>query len=182
MLNYSKIRYWIKIAKLISASLCFYLFSQQRKSPTPKLLKFILQCAAHQFHVLSPFVISMSWFLNVVEGLAWGPLLVTYPGPWFEPIANTSSRGTRIGAKLDLSDYECSMTVGISENTDLLGFSHAFISPRNKIPSERQLSGQKCLADERDHRRIAKLLWAYKKVITTNLDRKAFQNAQHVKP
>ncbi len=62
--------------------------------------------------------------------------------------------------KEDLSDFERGMVVGarraglsISETTDLLGFSHTTISrvyrEKEKISSERQLCGRKCLVDVR---------------------------------
>ncbi len=68
-----------------------------------------------------------------------------------------------MGKKGDLSDFECRMVVGarraglsISETADLLVFSRTTISRvfrewsgKEKISSERQLCGRKCLADVR---------------------------------
>ncbi len=70
---------------------------------------------------------------------------------------------TRMGKKKDLSDFERGMVVGarrsglsISKTADLLEFSHTTISrvywewsEKEKISSERQLCGRKCLVDVR---------------------------------
>ncbi len=66
-----------------------------------------------------------------------------------------------MGKKGDLSDFERGMVVGarrtglsISKTADLLGFSHTTISrvyrersEKEKISSERQLCGRKCLVE-----------------------------------
>ncbi len=77
-----------------------------------------------------------------------------------------------MGKKGDLSDFECGMVVGarqavlsISKTADLLGFSRSTISrvyrelsEKEKISSERQLCGRKCLVDVRGQRRICILV------------------------
>ncbi len=68
-----------------------------------------------------------------------------------------------MGKKVDVSDFERGMVVGagpagliISKTADLLGLSRTTISrvyrewsEKEKISSERQLSGRKCLVDVR---------------------------------
>ncbi len=77
-----------------------------------------------------------------------------------------------MGKKGHLSDFEREMVVGarraglsISKTADLLGFSHTTISrvygewsKKEKISSERQLCGPKCLVDVRGQRRMDRLL------------------------
>ncbi len=77
-----------------------------------------------------------------------------------------------MGKKGDLSDFEHGMVVGfrraglsISKTADLLGFSHPTISrvyrewfEKEKISSERQLCGRKCLNDVRGQRRMGSLV------------------------
>ena len=71
-------------------------------------------------------------------------------------------------------DFEHSMVAGarqadlsISENADLLGFSHTTISrvyreqfEEENTSSERQCSGRKCLVVGRGQRTLARLVWA----------------------
>ncbi len=77
-----------------------------------------------------------------------------------------------MGNQGNLSDFERGMAVGarragqsISETADLLGFSHVTISrvyrewfEKEKISSERQFSGRKCLVDAKGQRRMGRLV------------------------
>ncbi len=77
-----------------------------------------------------------------------------------------------MGKKGELSDFERGMVVGarqagqsISKTADLLGFSRTTISrvyrelsKKEKISSEWQLCGWKCLVDVRGHRKMGKLV------------------------
>ncbi len=74
------------------------------------------------------------------------------------------------GKKGDLSDFERGMVVGarrtglsIKKTADLLRFSHTTVSrvyrewpEKEKISSERQLCGRKCLVDVRGQRRMVR--------------------------
>ncbi len=88
-----------------------------------------------------------------------------------------------MGKKGDLSDFERGMVVGarraglsISKNADLLGFLCTTISgvyrewsEKEKIPSERQLCGQKYLVDVRGQRRMDRLVRDDKKATVTQI-------------
>ncbi len=89
----------------------------------------------------------------------------------------------RMGKKGDLSDFERGMVVGarrtglsISKTADLLGFSHTTISrvyrersKNEKISSERQLCGWKCLVDVRGQRRMVRLVRDDRKATVTQI-------------
>uniref|UniRef100_A0AAR2LX54 Tc3 transposase DNA binding domain-containing protein n=1 Tax=Pygocentrus nattereri TaxID=42514 RepID=A0AAR2LX54_PYGNA len=88
-----------------------------------------------------------------------------------------------MGKKGDLNDFERGMAVGarraglsISETAGLLGFSRTTISrvyrersEKEKISSERQLCGRKCLVDVRGQRRMGRLVQDDRKATVTQI-------------
>ncbi len=89
-----------------------------------------------------------------------------------------------MGKKGDLSDFECGMVVGtrwaglsIKKTAYLLWFSRTTISrvcrewsEKEKISSERQLCGRKCLVDVRGQRRMGRLVRDDRKATVTQIN------------
>ncbi len=94
--------------------------------------------------------------------------------------------------KGDLSDFERGMVVSarraglsISKTADLLGFSRTISrvyrewSEKEKISSERQLGGRKCLADVRGPRRMGRLVRDDRKATVTQITTRYNQGIQN---
>ncbi len=90
-----------------------------------------------------------------------------------------------MGKKEDLIDFERVMLVGarraglnISKTADLLGFSRTTIS-REKISSEQQLCGRKCLVDVRGQRRMGRLVRDDRKATVTQINTRYNQGMEN---
>ncbi len=91
-----------------------------------------------------------------------------------------------MGKKGGLSDFERGMVVDISKSADLLGFSRTTISrvyrewsEKEKISSERQLCGRKCLVDIRGQRRMDRLVRDDRKSTVTQITTRYNQDLQN---
>ncbi len=98
-----------------------------------------------------------------------------------------------MGKKGDLSDFEHGMVVGarraglsISKTADLLEFSRTTISrvyrewsEQEKISSEQQLCGRKCLVDVRGQKRMGRLVRDDRKATVTQITTRYNQGMQN---
>ncbi len=99
----------------------------------------------------------------------------------------------RMGKKVDVSDFERGTVVGarraglsISKTADLLGFPCTTISSvyrewseKEKISSERQLCGRRCLVDVRGQRRMGRLVRDDRKATVTQITTRYNQGMQN---
>ncbi len=112
---------------------------------------------------------------------------------WWRRLAEVQTEASEWWKKGDLSDWTWNGCVGdrrtglsISETADLLGFSLTTISrvcgewsEKEKISSERQLCGWKCLVDVRGQRRMGRLGRDDRKTTVTQITTRYNQSMQN---